>query len=124
MAARKNKNVEDTFVPALGQAYEFRDGKMVFPDGVSYSLSEAVAMASDLSLTERDIQVIHAVKMLWEGDIVQVTINGRDVDLRVPKGGISLIPEEDADTNEVRAGETLPDPDPDFLEGLSQRLNH
>ena len=51
--------------------YEFRDGMMIFPDGVTYNLAEALVMARD-RLTEVDIQAIHLVKLMFGGEITEV----------------------------------------------------
>lgn len=51
--------------------YEFRDSLMVFPDGVTYNLAEALIMARD-QLTEVDIAAIHLVKLMFEGEITEV----------------------------------------------------
>jgi hypothetical protein len=51
--------------------YEFRDGMMVFPDGVTYNLAEAIVMARD-QLTEVDIAAIHLVKLMFGGEITEV----------------------------------------------------
>jgi hypothetical protein len=52
--------------------YEFRDGMMVFPDGASYNLAEAVIMCRD-RLTDEDIAAIHCVKLLFDGEITHVS---------------------------------------------------
>lgn len=55
-------------VPALNQTYRFEDGKIIFEDGVTYSINEAVMMARD-RLTDEDIQAIHLVKRIFGGEI-------------------------------------------------------
>lgn len=61
----------ETEVKALGMSYEFRGGKMIFSDGVEYSINEAATMARD-RLTDDDIRAIHLVKKLFDGEIVDV----------------------------------------------------
>lgn len=105
----------DTFVPALGQEYEFRDGKMIFPDGVEYSLAEALTMAKDLSLTDRDIQAIHAVKKLFDGRIVDLTTPAGTVTAWIPPGSLNLGDAPEAvELPETRSG--------DFLDDLASKL--
>lgn len=64
--------MSDTFVPALGKRYEFKEDRIVFEDGVSYTLAEAMVMAKD-RLDEADIQAIHLVKQMFDGTIVSTT---------------------------------------------------
>lgn len=68
---------EDTFVPALNQSYRFEKDRLIFEDGVSYSLNEAAMLARDAStalgdhrLTDDDIQAIHLVKKMMDGEIL------------------------------------------------------
>lgn len=60
------------FVPVLEKRYEYKDNKLVFEDGVSYSIAEALIMAHDLKLTKEDIQAIHCIKLMLGGEIDEV----------------------------------------------------
>jgi hypothetical protein len=48
--------------------YSFVDGMIVYPDGVSYNLAEALILCRD-RLDEHDRQAIHLVKKLFDGQI-------------------------------------------------------
>lgn len=64
-----NGRSERSSVPTLGLSYEFRDGKMIFSDGVEYSIDEAAALARD-RLTDDDLRAIHLVKRIFDGTIM------------------------------------------------------
>lgn len=51
----------------LTSEYNYRDGKLIFPDGVSYTIDEALALSSE---NETNIIILHLIKKLFEGDIV------------------------------------------------------
>jgi hypothetical protein len=57
------------YVAALNQSYSFVKGRLVFEDGISYSLAEAIAL-NDPRLTPEDIQAIHLVKKMFDGEIL------------------------------------------------------
>jgi hypothetical protein len=61
--------MDDQFSSALGMSYEFRDDKIIFSDGVSYTLDEAASLARD-RLTDMDLQAIHLVKKMFDGEIL------------------------------------------------------
>jgi len=60
---------DDTYAPQIGQSYCFIKGKLVFEDGISYSISEALSLC-DPRLTPEDIQAIHLVKKMFDGEIL------------------------------------------------------
>jgi len=57
------------YVAALNQSYSFVKGRLVFEDGISYSIAEAIAL-NDPRLTPEDIQAIHLVKRIFDGEIL------------------------------------------------------
>jgi len=57
-------------VPALESRYRFVNGKMVFEDGVEYTLAEALLMQADRNLNNVDMLAIHLVKKLFDGEII------------------------------------------------------
>lgn len=59
----------DNFVAALNQSYRFEGDRIVFQDGVSYTIAESLHIAKD-RLDDDDIQAIHLVKKLFDGEIV------------------------------------------------------
>ena len=88
------------YVAALNQSYSFVKGRLVFEDGISYSLAEAIAL-NDPRLTPEDIQAIHLVKRIFDGEILaqpgeihRFIYNGicRDV-----AGNVSTIPSKSLD---------------------------
>jgi hypothetical protein len=64
-----NSDPSINFVAALNQSYRFEGDRIVFQDGVSYTIEEAVHIARD-RLDDDDIQAIHLVKKLFDGEIV------------------------------------------------------
>jgi len=59
----------DNFVAALNQSYRFEGDRIVFQDGVSYTIAESLHIAKD-RLDDDDIQAIHLVKKLFDGEIL------------------------------------------------------
>lgn len=62
---------------ALSQRYTFQGDRIIFEDGTSYGLDEAVLMSEDLKLTNIDLQAIHAVKRVFDG----LVTGDREVDI-------------------------------------------
>lgn len=72
-----NFDPSSSFVSALNQSYRFEGDRIVFQDGVSYTIDEVVHIARDASATlgnhrldDDDIQAIHLVKKMFDGEIV------------------------------------------------------
>lgn len=60
--------MDEKYVVALNQSYCFVKGRLVFEDGIGYSLAEAITL-NDPRLTAEDIQAIHLVKRIFDGEI-------------------------------------------------------
>jgi hypothetical protein len=65
----KNVKTTDEFAPALGLHYRYIDDKLVFYDGVNYTLAEAQALSKRKEKDE-DLRKIHLVKRLFQGELI------------------------------------------------------
>jgi len=57
------------YVKALAMSYEFDGTDLVFDDGVRYSIREAATLARG-RLSDDDLQAIHLVKKLIDGEVL------------------------------------------------------
>lgn len=59
---------EANWVEALQMTYDYRDGVLIFTDGVKYTVHEAVLLSKG-KVHDDDLRVIHHVKKLFGGEI-------------------------------------------------------
>jgi hypothetical protein len=70
--------VSTVFVKALNQSYKFIDGHAVFYDGTVYEVNELLELSkpirgrdgSETRLRDNDLQKIHLVKKMFQGEIL------------------------------------------------------
>lgn len=53
--------------------YSFKKGALIFPDGVEYSLREAIEVSKASRITQSELERLHTVKRLFGGEIVSLT---------------------------------------------------
>jgi hypothetical protein len=50
--------------------YEYKNGIMTFPDGVTYTVNEAMYLSKDADLQDSDMEAIHSIKKIFDGRIL------------------------------------------------------
>ena len=60
--------VEPHWSEALQMTYDYRDGVLIFTDGVKYSVHEAILLSKG-KLNDHDLRAIHHVKKAFDGEI-------------------------------------------------------
>jgi len=58
----------DYWVEALQMTYDYRDGVLIFTDGVKYTVHEAVLLSKG-KLNDHDLRALHHVKKIFDGEI-------------------------------------------------------
>ena len=59
---------DDHWSESLQMTYDYRDGVLIFTDGVKYTVHEAVLLSKG-KLNDDDFRAIHHVKKVFDGEI-------------------------------------------------------